>query len=282
VRSINIEVLRSLCLTLPIVACAPGTAQTPANAGSSYTPHMTFDVASIREYRSNGGMRYVDNMPHNSYYHAEGVGLSGLIVYAYHLHLMNQLESLPRWAHDTLYTIDAKSDPATNEALEKLSDSDALAEKNHMLQVLLAERFHLQIHPETRTSNIYELLTTSRTAKLITPVQGDVGKTINTCNMHFSRDKGTEIDSKGCPFHIFFQELEQNAGTDVLDRTGMTGVYAFHLMWWPVQFPEPDPSADRYPPLKDAVSEQLGLELKPTKGPMTFWVVDHIERPTPN
>jgi uncharacterized protein (TIGR03435 family) len=37
-----------------------------------------------------------------------------------------------------------------------------------------------------------------------------------------------------------------------------------------------------YPPLKDAVREQLGLELKPTKGPVTFWVVDHIERPTSN
>jgi uncharacterized protein (TIGR03435 family) len=195
---------------------------------------------------------------------------------------MNQLESLPRWAHDTLYTIDAKSDPATDAALEKLSDDDALAEKNHMLRVLLAERFHLQIHPETRMSNTYELIRTAQTVKLMTPVQGDVGKTVNSCFQHFSKLRGAEIDSKGCPFDIFFNELEQNLETDVLDRTGMTGMYAFQLMWWPAQLPEGDPSADRYPPLKDAVSEQLGLELKPTKGPITFWVVDHIERPTPN
>jgi uncharacterized protein (TIGR03435 family) len=254
----------------------------PNRGVSTYHPHLAFDVASIREYRADGGMRYVDNMPHNSLYHAEGVSLFGLILGAYDLKIAEQLVNLPHWAHDTLYTIDAKSDPPTDEALEKLSESDALAEKRHMLQVLLAERFHLQIHPERRTSNTYELITTARTAKLMTPVQGDVGKTVNTCRMYFHRDKGAEVDSKGCPFHIFFHDLEQSLGTDVLDRTGMTGMYAYHLMWWPAQVPQGAPSEDRYPPLTDAVREQLGLGLKPTKGPVTFWVVDHIERPTPN
>lgn len=254
----------------------------PGSGTSGYHPHLVYDVASIHEYRPNGAMRYVDNMPHNSYFHAEGVSPLALIGYAYGLRLLNQVENLPDWARHTMYTIDAKSDSDTDSDLEKLSDTDAWAEKNHMLQVLLAERFHLQIHPETRITNTYELLTTSRTAKLMTPVQGDVSKTISTCSMRITRAKGGDLDSKGCPFNIFFQGLEQQLETDVLDRTGMSGMYAFHLMWWPPQMPEPDTSADRYPPLKDALLQQLGLNLKPTKGPMTFWVVDHIERPTPN
>ncbi len=261
---------------------APAKPVTRDSGASTYHPHLAFDVASIREYRADGGMRYVDNMPHNSLYHAEGVALWGLILAAYDLHMVSQLENLPHWGFETMYTINAKSDPSTDEALAKLNDSDAKAEKRHMLQVLLADRFHLQIHPERRTSNTYELITTARTAKLMTPVQGDVGKTLSTCSMHFSRDKGAEVDPKGCPFHIFFSDLKQNLGTDVLDRTGMTGTYAYHLMWWPAQLPEGAPSEDRYPPLKDAVREQLGLELKPTKGPVTFWVVHHIDRPTPN
>ena len=255
---------------------------TPDPAASTYHPHLTFDVASIHEYRADGGMRYVDDEPHNSLYHGEGVSLFGLIAGAYQLKLREQLVNLPNWADHTLYTIDARSDAATDEALEKLSDGDSLAEKRHMLQVLLEERFHLQIHPETRTSSTYELITTARAAKLMTPVQGDVGKTVNTCRMYFHRDRGFEVVSKGCPFDIFFSTLEQNLGTDVLDRTGMTGMYAYHLMWWPAQALQGVPSEDRYPALKDAVREQLGLELKPTKGPVTFWVVDHIERPTPN
>ena len=265
------------CQSAPV-----GRPVTPGSDASTYHPHLTFDVASIREYRSNGSMRYIDNMPHSSYYHAEGVSLWGLILGNYDLKMAEQLENLPHWAHDTLYTINAKSDPATDEALEKLSDSDALAEKHHMLQVLLAERFHLQIHPETRTSTIYELITTNRTAKLMTPIQGDVGKTVSTCSMHFVRDKGSEIDSKGCPFDYFLGDLKQYLGSDILDHTGMTGMYAFHLTWWPARLPEGDPSPDRYPPLQAAVREQLGLELKPARGPVTFWVVDHVERPTPN
>ena len=268
--------------TLSCQSTSVGGPAKPDLGASTYHPHLAFDVASIHEYRAEGGMRYVDDEPHNSLYHGEGVSLFGLIAGAYQLKLREQLVNLPNWADHTLYTIDARSDAATDEALAKLSDGDALAEKRHMLQVLLEERFHLQIHPETRTSSTYELITTARAAKLMTPVQGDVGKTVSTCRTYLHRDKGFEVDSKGCPFDIFFSTLEQNLGTDVLDRTGMTGMYAYHLMWWPAQALQGVPSEDRYPALKDAVREQLGLELKPTKGPVTFWVVDHIERPTPN
>jgi uncharacterized protein (TIGR03435 family) len=255
---------------------------TPGSGTSAYHPQLTFDVASIREYRSDGGMRYIDSPTHNSRYHAAGTALWGMILFAYDIKIVDQLENLPHWTHETLYTIDAKSDMPTDEALEKLSDGDAVAEKRHMLQVLLAERFHLQIHSERRTGNSFELITTARTAKLMMPVQGDGVKTMSTCTMYFHRDKGAEVNSKGCPFSIFLSDLQQNLGTDVLDRTGMTGAYAYHLMWWPAQAPQGDTAEDRYPPLKDAVREQLGLELKPTQGPMTFWVVDHVERPTPN
>ncbi len=253
----------------------------PKIGTSGSHPHLTFDVASIREYREDGSMRYVDNAPHDSVFHAEGIGLTGLILYAYGLNASQLLENMPSWASRSLYTIRAKSDRSTDEALTKLSDRDADAEKRHMIQLLLSERFHLQIHPELRTSTTYELVTTPRAAKLMTPVHGDLAKTVSTCSQHFSRLKGVEIDSKGCPFHILFDTLQQDLGTDILDRTGMTDVYAFHLTWWPTPLTPPS-DVDRYPAVTDAVREQLGLELKKTKGPVTYWVVDHIERPTPN
>jgi len=258
---------------------------TPELGASTYHPHFAFDLASIREYRRGDGTAYA-NMPHNSLYHAEGAELIALILDAYDLNATQLLENLPSWADTTRYTITAKSDPSTDEALAKLSDSEASAEKHHMLQLLLSERFHLQIHPEVRTAKTYELITTPRTATLMTPVHGDVAKTVSTCSPHFSRGKGADVDSKGCPFHILFSTLQLDLGTVILDRTGMTGMYAYHLMWWPqltwspTQLPQGD--EDRYPALTDALREQLGLELKQTKGPVTFWVVDHIERPTPN
>ena len=265
-----------LCQLTPVNL--PGA---PNTETSTYHPHLTFDVASIREYREDGGTRYVDNAPHNSRYHGLGVSLTGLILYAYDFGTSQLLENMPSWASKSLYTITAKSDSSTDDVLAKLSDRDANAEKRHMIQLLLSERFHLQIHPESRTSKTYELVTTTRTAKLMTPVQGDLAKTVSTCSPHFSRLKGVEIDSKGCPFYILFGIVRQDLGTDILDRTGMTGVYAFHLTWWPTPLTPPS-EVDRYPAMTDAVREQLGLELKKTKGPVTYWVVDHVERPTPN
>jgi len=76
----------------------------------------------------------------------------------------------------------------------------------------------------------------------------------------------------------FPEQSATGPGTNVVDHTGLSGMYAYHLMWnWSTRPPQDD--EERYPNIPDAVREQLGLELKETKGPVTFWVIDHIERP---
>lgn len=268
-----------LCGSWSLFQSISGKPETPGAEKSTYTPHMAFDVVSIHE-SGEGNWSYIDNEPKNSFYYAQRVAPWGLILAAYNLHIANLLKNVPDWAMATKFDVTAKSDPSTDEALAKLSDSDAYAEKRHMLQGLLAERFKLQIHPETRVSTTYELVTTPRTAKLMTPVQGDLGKTVSTCGRHYSK-KGMEVESTGCPFPILLSTIRQELGTNVLDHTGLSGAYAYHLMWSPSSVTLQD-DEERYPYIVNAVREQLGLELKQTKGPVTFWVVDHIERPTPN
>jgi uncharacterized protein (TIGR03435 family) len=267
-----------LC-SAPISVCQ-GTASTnPKTSGSSYAPHLTFDVASIRE-APQGDMSYINNPPQSSFYHSDRVPVWGLILNAYDIKIANLLTGVPGWAMTVRYDVTAKSDSATDEVLAKLSDLDAYAEKHHMLRALLADRFKLQMHSETRVSTTYELVTTAQTPNLMTPVVGDVARTVSTCDIHFPA-KGREIQSRGCPFPILLSTLRQEFGTDIVDHTGLSGMYAYHLMWAPADMPIREVE-ERYPNLRDAVREQLGLELKPTKGPVTFWVVDHIERPTPN
>jgi len=261
--------------------CQPASVkpEDSAAAESTYVPHMTFDVASIRE-SGEGNFSFIDNVPKNSLFHGERLSAWGLILTAYDVKIGRLLENVPPWAMEIRLDVTAKSDPSTDEALAKLSKTDFYAEKHHMLQLLLADRFKLKIHSETRMSTTYELVTTKQTVKLMTPVTGDVGKTVSTCTTRYS-SKGQEVDSKGCPFSIFLSGLRQTLGTTVVDHTGMSGAYAYHLMWNSSTRP-PQDDEERYPQLLDAVREQLGLELKETKGPVTFWVVDHIERPTPN
>ena len=80
--------------------------------------------------------------------------------------------------------------------------------------------------------------------------------------------------------------LSSNLSRPVVDKTGVTGSYDFHL---DLPLPPPpgapgidDPNTpDLLGNVNDAV-QKLGLKLEPTKGSAEFVVIDHIERPTEN
>jgi len=70
------------------------------------------------------------------------------------------------------------------------------------------------------------------------------------------------------------------AGRPVLDKTGITGRFDFHLEFLaPGALPAEDP--DGVPSLTAALS-QMGLKLEPTHGPRDFLRIESIERPTGN
>jgi uncharacterized protein (TIGR03435 family) len=79
----------------------------------------------------------------------------------------------------------------------------------------------------------------------------------------------------------------------VIDKTDIKGVFAIHLVFSPDDFAAPrPPTADDGPPavvrtpdapgIFQAIQEQLGLRLVPSKGPVDVLVIDHIERPSAN
>jgi len=238
---------------------------------------MTFDVVSIHESHGETVGR-TEIPPKSSYFHAERVSPVALILYAYDLDSFALVENAPEWAMTTNYDVTAKPDHAADEALAKLSDKESDAEQDHMLQELLADRFKLRIHPEVRPSTIYELFATPQTTKFMTPFHGDINQTLSSCSEIFSK-AGLEMDSKGCPYSFVLSPIHQTLRATVVDHTGLSGNYVFHLMWARSMVPEGE---DAYPDILTAIHEQLGLEVKKTKGPTTIWVVDHIERPTAN
>lgn len=60
----------------------------------------------------------------------------------------------------------------------------------------------------------------------------------------------------------------------VVDRTGLEGLYAFHLMF--------GSNSPNVPDLWTALEEQLGLKLEPIRAPIDILVVDHIDKPREN
>lgn len=63
----------------------------------------------------------------------------------------------------------------------------------------------------------------------------------------------------------------------MIDKTGLTGLYDFHLTWTPLQA-----SQDAIGPSLFTLTDQLGLKLASTKGRVTVYVIEKIERPTEN
>lgn len=156
-----------------------------------------------------------------------------------------------------------------------------------MLQSLLASRFHLVKHRETRQSQTYVLLAGQDTSKL-----------------HAVKEDATDpACGRSGTMARFAQNLATILDKPVIDQTGISGRYYFILTWssQPVVVPQggappppPPPSADgcpswsgKMPPVESnlfgAVREQMGLRLE-HKGavPIDVMVLDHVERPSKN
>ena len=143
-----------------------------------------------------------------------------------------------------------------------------------MLQALLADRFKLALHHETKELPVYALTLTKGGAKF---------KSSET-------DSGIASNSNRTQWHVtakvsmagFAEFLTGEAGRPVLDKTGLSGSYELKLDWSPDTAPA-GADAVSLPSLFTALQEQLGLKLESAKGPVDMLVVDHAERvPTEN
>jgi uncharacterized protein (TIGR03435 family) len=70
-----------------------------------------------------------------------------------------------------------------------------------------------------------------------------------------------------------------NIDHNVLNKTGLTGVYDFTLQYSDDESTISDSSP---PSIFTAIQEQLGLKIESTKGPVKVLVIDHVERPSAN
>ncbi len=156
----------------------------------------------------------------------------------------------------------------------KAGNPDATkAEINVMLQSLLAERFKLQFHKETKDFSTYDLVVDKNGPKLTLLKEGeDFGCTRDNteiCGL-------TSLASVAGWLHNF-------VGKPVFDKTGITGRYKILLTFdvYSQQGKTPPEGYDK-PTLKDALHDQLGLALVPHTQSMPVLVVDRIGRPSEN
>ncbi|HWW97699.1 MAG TPA: TIGR03435 family protein [Edaphobacter sp.] len=141
--------------------------------------------------------------------------------------------------------------------------------KQRMVQALLADRFQLKFHQETRTLPAYDLVLVKGGSKL-QPSKSN-GKSIGTGRTHFN--------GEGLTMTLIAEELSLITGRVVVDKTNLADRYDLKLEWTADDAAATDNSA---PSLFTAIQEQLGLKLEPAKEPVSVLVIDHVDLPTPN
>jgi uncharacterized protein (TIGR03435 family) len=202
----------------------------------------------------------------------------------------------PAWIHTDGYDINAKPEGNTDQAKMWL-----------MLQTLLADRFKLSMHHETRNLPVYDLQAAKGGPKL-PPARGGACSEVLTgvpepgqrgqaapCGPGLVRaGTGLNMDGVSVSMPAVAKMLSALMGREVVDKTGFTGRFALHLEFAMddalAGLPNPmgqdasgqpaDPGAR--PTIRTALQEQLGLKLQASTGPVDVFVIDRVERPTEN
>jgi len=180
------------------------------------------------------------------------------------------------WLNSARYDVDAKIDSSMVDELKKLSPDQSTLAQQHMLQELLADRFKLAAHHETRDLPIYTLVITKNGSKLQEAKPGEVASS------SYSGPERTQfITGQARSIASLVGILSVSLGCPVLDKTGLPSKYDFKLEWTPDDGTptQPDSMASS---IFTAIQEQLGLKLVSGKGPVDIVVIDHVERPSAN
>ena len=280
-----------------LMAAAGLAAQAPQEPAGG----PAFEVASIKPNNSGDGRVMMQNQPGR--FIATNVTLRVLIRQAYQLQDF-QISGGPGWLNSDRFDINAKLPDGVRDSGPPAPGSGP-GPLQLMIRALLAERFKLAVHNETKDSPIYALILARSDGRLgpelkkseancdgAGPGRGRGGPTPPPgppqpgdrmpCGIRIGPGN---IAVGGSPLSQFANSLGMFAGRVVQDRTGLTGNYDFNLTWTPDQMPQRPPGAPDLPvdpngpSLFTAVQEQLGLKLDSQRGPVELVVIDRAEKP---
>ncbi len=224
---------------------------------SSIVFGQTFEVASIRPANPSRGIDII--VSRGGRLTATNCTLELLIQQAYNLDRY-QVSGGPAWLTSDRYDIQATPPPGSPYL-------------RVMLQNLLADRFHLQIHRETKEGTVYALVASAR-PKLQPTTNPDDRPALRNgfSGDHDSPTVRFYLEGTNISMTLLAAKLSGLVRRPVSDETGLTGSYDF-------KFDYAEGSDDF---LASAIQSALGLKLESRKGAVETLIVDHAEKPSPN
>lgn len=229
-------------------------------------------------------------------YYRSGARLQELLTDAFGYTAVRTV-GVPDWGKSTMFEVAAKaSGPMTAESQRLL------------LQRMLAERFGLRTHVESRDMDYFALTAANKDGQFGARLsqtkedcaairadrarRGDVGLAIPrtpgaekpVCGAFFYNismpdgQRSIRFLTGGSTLTALADFLSGQALRPVIDRTGLTGDFDADLEFSILS----GAAADNQPSLATAVEEQLGLKLEPRRGPLDVLVIDAVKIPTDN
>jgi uncharacterized protein (TIGR03435 family) len=287
------------CLAVTLGLASPLAGQTPAGPA--------FEVVSIKP--SNPAAPGPNLPPVGGRLTLSSAPLRRLIQIAYELSDF-QIVGGPDWQTSRLFDIQAKTaDPVVG-----------LHAMIPMLKALLADRFQLKVHTETREMPIYALVVARQDGQpgpTVVPSTTDCSTSERDLAEASARDPGALATLQAGPgvpcaimpvpaqaaggmtmranaasMAVLARMLTASTGRKVEDRTGLSGVYDWEMTFdravRPRITPQPGGDASAAAPVSDgpslttALQEQLGLKLEPARGPVDVLVIDSAAVPVAN
>jgi uncharacterized protein (TIGR03435 family) len=277
-----VATLRASMLCAQTSAPQPSAAA-PAAVSPAVAP-LAFEVSTVRQNKS-GGPGSSSNM-RDGRFTASNTTLKNVLQYQAYGVPESRILGGPPWIGSQRFDIEAKTDSTTLDRIRTLAHDQRRIETRAMFQQLLADRFKLAAHWETRDLPVYALVVQKKGPSLH-PAEQPEGHSGTSSNDGRFTAQGLTLTQLA---DALTQELSRELGRVVIDKTGIPGRYDFALNWTPdtgalainngtdASTPQPDTG----PSIFTAIQEQLGLKLESSRGPVQVLVIDHAEMPTEN
>ncbi len=261
-------------------------------------PPLSYEVATVKPVDSNTANRMVVLPP--------GVTLSPLsirryIMNAYGAMYAAQVVDGPDWLNKDPYEIKGKFPDELEAAYQKMKRDDRIDQDRMMQQSLLADRFHLKAHFETRVLPVYELVPAKGGLKITEvpapperkpgdqPTRIRPGDTLPPGTMMTTMSSNglfvynaRAIKMQWLAHAINFSGATEVGDRPIVDHTGFTGCFDIKdFTSAPLSAADATDAPDA-PSLIGALEKQLGLKLVRAKDPIEVLVIDSIDRPSPN
>jgi uncharacterized protein (TIGR03435 family) len=279
-------VSRRAALLCPIAAMA-GLSSTLLAQMPSATKEPTFEVSVVRVSKpdvqsSNLNLRE-DRLL------AQNLTLQYLLQFAYKLSSGSddQIVGGPKWMKSTRFDLEGKMDAETAAKVGKMKNDERLEALRRMLKALLADRFQLKVHQETRILPVVRMQAIGETKLVKFEIPAE-GSTDPKSWQGLRNDGHGHIEGRGADLKMLASVLAvqpEIGGRLVVDQTGLPehGRFTFELKWTPEGLGGTQTDSDASGmSLFAAMQEELGIKLTAGKGPVDVLVIDGVAMPDEN